>query len=387
MLTKQLKVLLDTSLSAGRTYEDVRGMLKMQGFIDSDINLVFEEYRGSGAAQSAAPQTANPAPAAAPSVPQSPQPPQPPNPFSSTPFTPPIVSPPPAAPQTPVAQPADVPEVTQSEVLRSEVPAGFMPDIIPPEQVAPPTYATPSPIQPGDPRTYMPPADSGIEVVSKPKPTADDMSAFTSPFAAHTTPAQTSTYVPPVATAAPVTSPASMTQEQVPHTSGAGIQVGLGGIPELQHAVSKQHERQQHSSVAIYITVLLLLLMCVGAFFFWYLVIRDAEEPINMLIQTEEATTSSEPDIFAPMDPPAVDSVRDRQDDVFSPPSSDIEEASNRGIPADSFSDNTVRDPIYDDYNSASNNQPVSDTDTQGADAPTPSNNIDPYTGQPFLTN
>ncbi|MDA8611450.1 hypothetical protein N9L18_01130, partial [Candidatus Pacebacteria bacterium] len=45
MLNKQLRALIETSLSAGRTLEDVRAILKKQGFLDSAITELFTEYQ------------------------------------------------------------------------------------------------------------------------------------------------------------------------------------------------------------------------------------------------------------------------------------------------------------------------------------------------------
>lgn len=45
MLTKQLKALIDTSLAAGRQMNDIREILKKQGFLESAIDELFSEYR------------------------------------------------------------------------------------------------------------------------------------------------------------------------------------------------------------------------------------------------------------------------------------------------------------------------------------------------------
>lgn len=44
MITKQLKVVIDTSLKAGKTMDDVRGVLRLQGFDDQRIDTIFSEY-------------------------------------------------------------------------------------------------------------------------------------------------------------------------------------------------------------------------------------------------------------------------------------------------------------------------------------------------------
>ncbi|MFA7193484.1 MAG: hypothetical protein WC087_01025 [Candidatus Paceibacterota bacterium] len=47
ILTKQLQVLIESSLAEGRDYEDIRDVLMKQGFQDADISELFSQYRGS----------------------------------------------------------------------------------------------------------------------------------------------------------------------------------------------------------------------------------------------------------------------------------------------------------------------------------------------------
>jgi hypothetical protein len=47
MLTKQIKAVIETNLSVGKSYEDIRSILKMDGHKDVSINIIFEEYRAS----------------------------------------------------------------------------------------------------------------------------------------------------------------------------------------------------------------------------------------------------------------------------------------------------------------------------------------------------
>lgn len=46
ILSKQLQVLIESSLSQGRDYEDIRSILLKQGFKDDDISDLFSQYRG-----------------------------------------------------------------------------------------------------------------------------------------------------------------------------------------------------------------------------------------------------------------------------------------------------------------------------------------------------
>lgn len=51
MLTKQLKVLIETSLENGKDFDAIREILKLQGFSDNDITEMFDAYRsGDGKA-------------------------------------------------------------------------------------------------------------------------------------------------------------------------------------------------------------------------------------------------------------------------------------------------------------------------------------------------
>lgn len=47
ILTKQLQVLIESSLAQGRDYENIRDILMKQGFQDADISELFSQYRGS----------------------------------------------------------------------------------------------------------------------------------------------------------------------------------------------------------------------------------------------------------------------------------------------------------------------------------------------------
>ncbi len=47
VLTKQLQVLIQSSLAQGRDFEDIRSILMKQGFQDADISELFAQYRGA----------------------------------------------------------------------------------------------------------------------------------------------------------------------------------------------------------------------------------------------------------------------------------------------------------------------------------------------------
>lgn len=53
VLTKQLQVLIQSSLAQGRDYEDIREILMKQGFQESDITDLFSNYRGGIASEQA----------------------------------------------------------------------------------------------------------------------------------------------------------------------------------------------------------------------------------------------------------------------------------------------------------------------------------------------
>lgn len=56
ILSKQIQVLIETSLAQGRDYEDIRNILLKQGFKDDDISELFSAYRGGEVVASVAPQ-------------------------------------------------------------------------------------------------------------------------------------------------------------------------------------------------------------------------------------------------------------------------------------------------------------------------------------------
>lgn len=47
ILTKQLQMVIQSSLAQGRDFEDVRSILMKQGFQDADISELFSQYRGA----------------------------------------------------------------------------------------------------------------------------------------------------------------------------------------------------------------------------------------------------------------------------------------------------------------------------------------------------
>jgi len=424
MITKQLKVLLDTSLSAGRTYDDIRGMLAMQGFSTEDINALFTEYRAETSGGVAAP-SATPTPAPVEPTPVSVTATPPPTSPTPSPIqTPPSVAPtPPLVASTPPPQQrqpevVDIPEVTQSEVISSDIPEGFMPestapasssaadvpsspsgqsaqpdvtvsslpDFIPsaseavpvmstpppqpPTQQPQPTHqsSNPPPIPPADPRTYMPPADASIS----------------------TPPVATGTYAPPVD---PSTYAPPVARDPVSYTPPANIQVGLGGVPELQHAAVDTDKVREHSAIAVYITIILLILMCMGAFFFWYFVIRDTGEVNDVFAPTTTeqddtmqtgAPDMSREDIFAPIESPS---------EAFVPPTSRFSDDAGV-VGQDELNNQSEGDPnspthdeIYGDYYQwldAQEEQSAQRREQEAQQNQTTSSDIDPYTGQPF---
>ncbi len=140
MLTKQLQVLIDVSLSAGRSFDDIRNILQIQGYTDVAIDDLFESYRASGQTPRGYTQGAG---AQAPVAPPAPLPVAPPvqTPAPASVFTPapeaPVIMPTRAPAPAPVASPAP----TAFSQAFAETPAS-----VPAPAVAPaPTPTAPSP--------------------------------------------------------------------------------------------------------------------------------------------------------------------------------------------------------------------------------------------------
>jgi hypothetical protein len=320
MLTKQLQVLIDVSLSSGRSFDDIRSILKIQGFGDTKIDEVFAEYRAKGQAAGGKEQvvtTYMAPPSQQNGVPASPVP-------SAT-----VV---PTAPTTEDFEDVVIETETpnMSEAVTVEVSSDFIPETAGTPAAQTPvsfetpigTYTptktmttTPTMVDIDDDPFAAPPQTFEAPVIN-PQHTgvAPVMPAFMAEHAGAmpqavpqstqqtnmqgsgqaTAPAQTPAQTPVTPQAAqvpdfsaslatPAQNSTDPTAMAVPTFAGmpkaGGINVGLGGIPELENAALEDYKRKQASSpVPLIITLVVVVALIAGAAY-WFFALGPGRAP------------------------------------------------------------------------------------------------------------
>ena len=313
MLTKQLKALIDTSLAAGRKMEDVREILKKQGFLESAINELFSEYRegSKGSYQETAPsQTQAPAPSQMPPTtiaspvqapPQAASAPISDDPFhqfdDSTPVVNPnpVQTPPPVSPATPSQEPV-------SSAPISDDPFHQFDD-------STPAVSLDSPDHPNSFSDSSPPV--GMSSASIPTPSAQTPPPDQMPPAPLATPPTPSMPVstPPTLNPAPPenTAPSRRSSLFNSKKEDRSINVGLGGVPELKNAAINAYQEEKSKSIIPLIIVIFLILAVMGGFAYWYLYLRDG----GIANQEVQINVSEESDTKYPIQEPIDPSVGD----------------------------------------------------------------------------
>lgn len=388
MLTKQLQVLIDVSLSSGRSFDDIRAILKIQGFGDTKIDEVFAEYRAKGQAaggkeqvvatymappsqQNGVPASPVPSASAVPTAPAS-------MPRAAEAQSQSVVSQAPAT--VPVADDTDVVIETETPSMSEAVSVEVSPDFMPqtaetPAIQAPVSFETP--VGPYTPTKTMTTTPQTVEIdddpfaappqtfeapVIQPQHTgvAPVMPAFMAEHASAmsqavpqstqqttmqeagqtTAPAQAPAQTPATPQVAPVpdfsasletpavndTSPASISMPTFTSVPKAGgINVGLGGIPELENAALEDYKRKQASSpVPLIITLVVVVALIAGAAY-WFFALGpgkapqpDPESVLNRARATSTpATANPSTNTGATVPAPAVDSTSAPSIDPF----------------------------------------------------------------------
>lgn len=298
MLTKQLQVLIDVSLSSGRSFDDIRNLLKAQGFTDRTIDETFEAYRARGPVKQGmvttplppAPQANTPAPSQAP------------------------VAVPVAPPSAPAAAPAhvyDAPVIMPNhggvpQVAPQNVPLDFMPSpvILPSDAAQAPGVPTMSQAVRVD---VSPDFAPGANIPAQ-SPAASMDPEPPQQYAAHTTPAQSE---PTRMGYEPMQMPSQIMQQEryglhvapsggsqeraqareVPllstmPTPGA-INVGISSVPELERAALEDYQRKLDKSPVPLIIMLVVVVALIGGFAYWFFSIgpgvamRDARVTVD----------------------------------------------------------------------------------------------------------
>jgi len=326
MLTKQLQVLIDVSLSSGRSFEDIRGILKVQGFGDGTIDEVFAEYRERGQTRGASLRTPQPtsvpvsvtappsasavsasAPAAAPA----------PSPFDTAPikvlpgasYVPDFIP-----SDTPVAAPVQTPPATSmSQAMSVDV----SPDFVPSQTGVTGAY-TPSSMPPSQTAHTTPVVGNEISTpgITNERPASVP---FTVPSTEREAPVIMPHHDAPPTGARPtefmgygqMTVPSqmaaankSMHVDDLPAAplmssmpNAAPINVGLGGIPELENAALEDYKRKQAKSPIPMIIMLITVAALIGGFAYWFFNVGPGaprENTSDILQQLRNATPTIE---------------------------------------------------------------------------------------------
>jgi hypothetical protein len=413
MLTKQLQVLIDVSLSSGRSFDDIRNILQIQGYTDEKIDVLFESYRASGQPPRGYTQgTGAGAPVAPPAqVPVQPpvQTPAPASVFSPAPQTPPapVIMPKPTTPPTEFSQafadtPASAPapavaptpapaapsphsfDVAPEKVLPgasyvadfipSEVPAATVEETMTsmggseamsveissdfaPNQMAATAHTTPmvgqeisnamAAMSPEAAAAYaktqrrapasVPAPAPAPAILAKPlereapiiMPHHDGISDRQSDAPLRigyeagsiTAPSQMApeTAMPHKMSmagmgSAPAQAPAPFVPPVLTNVPRAGaINVGLGGIPELENAALEDYKRKQAKSPVLTIIMLVTVVIIIAGFAFWFFTVgpgASEEVPVRTTSDTDTpsltddvATTPTTPAANVDIDP------------------------------------------------------------------------------------
>lgn len=351
MLTKQLQALIEVGLANGQSYDEIGGMLAIQGFSDSEITGLFDEYDATmkgekpveeqylGVTTPAQQSDTTPAPQTPPTVPITP--------------TPPVQTKTEVAPQpdtmldldasddaisfveeeaeeqaeynvkTPSyldkeayeknAQSASMVAKTITQPAEKEV--FDMDKDIHEGEVA---YATPSiPVQNNIPQQRYQPT---THVAAQPQPTTEKMTHFTSTLSTScvgsdftgtsavdaaimqtktSTPPQLGQYPPVAQPTAPNPAVASMASQST-YQPAPAVSVGLGAIPELAAASEFAKQQTREKSIAPVIIILVIVLGMIFGFMYWYYFMSD----LRTSVDEPESATTGEP---VPLDPLQVD--------------------------------------------------------------------------------
>lgn len=307
MLTKQLQVLIDVSLSSGRSFDDIRNLLKAQGFADSVIDDTFEAYRARGPVKQG--MVTTPLPPA----PQAPTPSPAPVPASS------LVAPP-VAPQASAAAPAhvyDAPVIMPNHRGAPQVAPAFVPSA--PQAQTPASVAAPQNVPPDFmPSPVILPKDAaqapGVPTMSQavrvdvspdfapganipaqspaasmdPEPLSQQTAHSTAPLAPRVRSEPTRMGYEPMQLPSQVmqqeryglhTAPRASQSAPAPRadapllstmpTPGA-INVGISSVPELERAALEDYQRKLDKSPVPLIIMLMVVVVLIGGFAYWF---------------------------------------------------------------------------------------------------------------------
>ncbi len=261
ILTKQLQVVIQSSLAQGRDYEDVRNILLKQGFEDGDISELFSQYRGSDVKGDSL-GDALPAPAA-------------PAPILKPDFVPVGYS----VPQKDMKANTSAQDYLQSDVqkfMNVGTNTQTASDILMRQQTASKLPA---------PGTTLTPNEIANQT-------------------AHTTPKVLNDTGVVEGEVAPVSVPTTPTKIQAQQY----INVGFAGMPEMEKVLTEEQAKKIEKSPWPLVFVLVTLLFIFGGFFYWFFFINVEKTSSDILdklvkpVKTEEVAPTV-PEYTGPRDP------------------------------------------------------------------------------------
>lgn len=269
ILTKQLQVVIESSLAQGRDYDDIREILLKQGFQDADINELFAQYRGNSDPVAQKPPT-----------------------DTDLGLVKTQTSTPPVAPvQTPKEQ------LFNKDFVHPEVKPGFVPVGF--ESTPSPQSQVKEEIQ-----TFM-------NVGTNTQTAANRVAKEESVAAEEKLPAPGTVNLPnefkqAVQKYAVPNSNPEPTPEPITQTKSQGTQminVGFGGMPEIEKVLAEENAKKAEKSPWPLVIVLVLLIAIFGGFAYaWFFIFNP--EPIGFTEEQEAPPESPlPPEPTGPRDP------------------------------------------------------------------------------------
>lgn len=257
ILTKQLQVVIESSLAQGRDYDDIREILMKQGFQDADINELFSQYRG-GAVQAQQPKVSTDTDLGL--------------------MKPQAATPPVMPAQTPKEQ------LFNKDFVHPEVKPGFVPV--------------------GFEQNNSPQSEIKDEVKTFMNVGTDTQTAANMVAKEQELPAPGTAPLPNEIAATPVV-------ETKRDPSQKYINVGFGGMPEMEKVMAEEQAKKIEKSPWPLLVVLIILLMIFGGIAYaWFFIFRpevrtltDEEKFLQELQQSKEQENIPAPEPTGPRDP------------------------------------------------------------------------------------
>jgi hypothetical protein len=272
ILTKQLQVVIDSSLAQGRDYEDIREILMKQGFQDADISELFAQHRG-GAQTVQQPKITDTDLGL----------------IKTQTSTPPV-----ATVQTPKEQLFNK-NFVHPEIKPGFVPVGFEKEDTPQSEVK------------SEIDTFM---NVGTNTQTAAHAMNQEQNKNLPAPGTVPLPSELNQVAPKIINEQGLSNgenPMSTAPVSVPSidSSKKYINVGFGGMPEIEKVLAEEQAKKIEKSPWPLVFVLLILIALMGGFFYWFLVLNkdtgEMTESEKLLQELESEKTAEQ----TPIAPPA----------------------------------------------------------------------------------